>query len=211
MRKLYVIVVALIGFKAAAQTNPRLAKTIDSLYKVDQSVQLKLKELFEQSAPADSIKKQEALKNETFVRNIQIVKDIYAKYGYPTFKMIGKETSNNFFVLIQHADKDLAFQQQVLPVLDKISKKGQALRRNYAYLYDRVQRNSGGKQLYGTQLTFSPQTGLFDANNKIVYPPDLADPEHVNARRKSVGLEPIEEYYEKTAAFLGWKRPQSKN
>lgn len=146
MRKLYIIIVALIGFKAAAQTNPRLAKTIDSLYKVDQSVQLKLKELFEQSAPADSIKKQEALKNETFVRNIQIVKDIYAKYGYPTFKMIGKETSNNFFVLIQHADKDLAFQQQLLPVLDKISKKGQALRRNYAYLYDRVQRNSGGKQ-----------------------------------------------------------------
>lgn len=201
---------ALAGIKAGAQTHPQLVKTIDSIYTIDQAVQLKFKELNEQNAPVAAIQQQADLQKETFIRHVQNIKDIYAKYGYPTIKMVGEEASHNFFVIIQHADKDIEFQKQMLPVLEKLSKKGKILRKDYAYLYDRVQRNTGGKQLYGTQLTFT-KTGLFDANNKVIYPPDLADPEHVDARRKAVGLEPLEEYYEKTSEFLGWKRPKPKN
>lgn len=209
MKKLLIIIV-LIGTKVLGQTHSLLAKRIDSLYNVDQVVQLRFKELNEQNAPNDTIQKQAALQKETFIRQTIIIKDIYNTYGYPTINMVGEESSHNYFVMIQHADNDLDFQEQMLPVLDKLSKKGKAVRKDYAYLYDRVQRNRRGKQLYGTQLTFG-KNGLFDANNKIVYPPDLADPKHVNARRKSVGLEPIEEYYEKTMEFLGWKKAEPKN
>jgi len=59
-----------------------------------------------------------------------------------------------------------------------------------------VQRNTGGKQLYGTQPSYDQKGNLFDSDNKIIYPPDLADLQHVDERRKAVGLEPLAQYYE---------------
>jgi hypothetical protein len=42
----------------------------------------------------------------------------------------------------------------------------------------------------------------------FIYSKDLADPEHVDQRRKEVGLGPIEEYYESILQMLG--RPRQK-
>ncbi len=206
--RLYTLLFVFIAADASAQVNQSLTRTIDSLYDVDQAVQLKLKDLIERNAPADSQAQQTALKKETFVRQLQIVKKIYAQYGYPTIRMVGADASHHFFTLIQHGDKDPQFQLEMLPVLEKLSKKGDISRKDYAYLYDRVQRNTGGKQLYGTQLTYGKNGSLFDSNNKIAYPPDLADPENVDKRRKEMGLEPIEEYYESVLQLLG--KPRAK-
>jgi hypothetical protein len=202
------ILFILLSFTTAAQTNWPLAQTIDSLYQVDQSVQQDFSAMIRRQAPSDSLQRQDSIKNHTFVRHIAIIKAIYAQYGYPTTKLVGQEASHHFFTLIQHADKEPAFQARMLPVLDKLSKKGAISRKDYAYLYDRVQRNTGGKQLYGTQLTYNQQGSFFDSANHIQYPPDLADPQHVDTRRKAIGLEPIEQYYEKVLEMLG--RPRVK-
>ncbi len=207
--RLYTILFVFIAAEANAQVNQPLARTIDSLYDADQAVQLKYKELSEHNAPVDSLKKQDSLKKGTYICNLQIAKKIYAQYGYPTIELVGADASYHFFVLIQHADSDTRFQLEMLPVLDRLSQKGSISRKDYAYLYDRVQRNTGGKQLYGTQPTYGKDGNLFDSNNKIIYPPDLADPEHVDKRRKEVGLELIEEYYESILQLLG--RPRGKH
>lgn len=52
---------------------------------------------------------------------------------------------------------------------------------------DRVNINTGKKQVYATQLTYN--TKLCQA-----IPKPLADSATVNVRRKMVGLEPIENY-----------------
>jgi len=117
-------------------------------------------------------------------------------------------TPHHFFVLIQHADSDPQFQVAMLPVIDKQSKKGNVDRKDYAYLYDRIQRNTGGKQLYGTQLSYDKTGNLFDSNNRIIFPADLADPQHVDERRKEIGLEPLEQYYDAVLQMLG--RPRKK-
>jgi len=96
----------------------------------------------------------------------------------------------------------------MLPVIDKQSKKGNVDRKDYAYLYDRIQRNTGGKQLYGTQLSYDKTGNLFDSNNRIIFPADLADPQHVDERRKEIGLEPLEQYYDAVLQMLG--RPRKK-
>lgn len=198
-----------LSYNAQAQTNVRLGKTIDSLYDVDQAVQIRLKELSQAGAPADSVKKQDSIKKQTYMRHTSMAKRIYSKYGYPTARLVGADPSHHFFVLIQHADAEQQFQVAMLPILEKLSRKGSISRKDYAYLYDRVQRNTGGKQLYGTQLTYGPKANLFDQNDKIMYPPDLADPKHVDQRRKAVGLGPIEEYYESVLQMLC--RPRVKN
>lgn len=196
----------LLAIGVYGQKNLQLKKTIDSLYEVDQTVQMKLKTLIENKVSFDSVQMQQNIEKQTFDRHIPIIKDIFLKNGYPTDKIVGKETSNHFFLLIQHSDSDPKFQASMLPILKKYSKKGNVAKKDYAYLYDRVQRNTGGQQLYGTQLSFDNNGNLFDSTNKINYPKDLADPVNVDKRRKKVGLEPIEKYYEQTLEFLGRSR-----
>ncbi|MCY1494516.1 hypothetical protein D3C87_204200 [compost metagenome] len=210
MKEICLLIFCLFSIRTVAQENYKLAKTIDSLYEQDQSVQLKLKAMYERNAPQDSLKQQDSLKKAIYLRGAQFSKDIYGKFGYPTKKMVGEDASHHFFVLIQHADMDTSFQLAMLPILDKLSKKGDISRKDYAYLYDRVQRNTGGKQLYGTQPTYNEQGNLFDDKNNIIYPVDLADPEKVDKRRKEVGLEPIEEYYESILQMLGRPRAKTK-
>ena len=190
------------------QTNLRLKTTIDSLYEVDQNVQLKLQTLLENKVPFDSIQKQQNIEKQTFDRHIPIIKEIFLKNGYPTDKIVGKETSTHFFVLIQHSDSDPKFQASMLPVLKKYSTTGNVSKKDYAFLYDRVQRNTGGQQLYGTQPSYDDKGNLFDSSNKIIYPKDLADPANVDKRRKKVGLQPLEKYYELILETIG--RPRKK-
>ena len=190
------------------QTNLELKKTIDSLYEIDQNVQVKIKEAFDNKVKFDSIQKLQDIAKQTFDRHIPVIKDIYSRYGYPTIKLVGQEASTHYFTLIQHSDSDPKFQSSMLPTLKSLSKKGQVSKKDYAYLYDRVQRNTGGQQLYGTQLSFDNNGNLFDSSNKIIYPKDLADPNNVDKRRKKVGLKPLEKYYEETLEMLG--RPRSK-
>ena len=71
-----------------------------------------------------------------------------------------------------------------------------------------VQRNTGKKQLYGTQLSFDGKGNLFDSTNKIIVPEDLVDPENVDKRRKKMGLEPLEQYYETALKKVGRPRKE---
>jgi hypothetical protein len=202
------VLFCLIANITYGQTNLELRKTIDSLYEIDQSVQVKIKEAFDNKVKFDSIQKLQDIEMQTFTRHIPVIKDIFLNFGYPTIKMVGQVSSKNYFILIQHSDSDPKFQSSMLPTLKKLSKKGQVSITDYAYLYDRVQRNTGGLQLYGTQLSYDNKGNLFDSSNKIIYPKDLADPANVDKRRKKVGLKPIEKYYEETLEALG--RPRKK-
>jgi hypothetical protein len=164
-------------------------------------VQSRLKNAIDNKVKFDSIQKLQDIEKQTFDRHIPVIKNIYSQFGYPTIEMVGQESSTRYFILIQHADSDPKFQSSMLPTLKSLSKKGEVSIKDYAYLYDRVQRNTGGKQLYGTQLSYGKDGNLFDSLNRIIYAEDLADP-------NKVGLGPIEKYYEQVLEMLG--RPRQK-
>ena len=145
--------------------------------------------------------------------NCKRIKEIFQQQDYPGWDRVGKEASHNFWLLVQHCDSDPTFQQLVLKAMKKHiegnnADKGEIQKKDYAYLYDRVQRNTGKKQLYGTQLSFDSKGNLFDSTNKIIIPQDLADPANVDKRRAKMGLEPLEQYYEKALKMFG--RPRKK-
>ncbi len=210
MKRSIQVLIALFGLltNMTLGQNLQLKQTIDSLHSIDQHVQLALKAAFENKMPFDSIRKLEEVQNATFIRHTPVVKNIYERHGYPTEKLVGKETSSRFFTLIQHSDNDVKFQSSMLPILKKLSDKGEISSKGYAYLYDRVQRNTGGLQLYGTQLSYGNKGNLFDDSDKLIYPKDLADPPNVDKRRKEVGLSSLEDYYEEVLRQLG--RPRRK-
>lgn len=209
MKTFYFTTLFLLGqILVYGQTNLQLKSKIDSLYKVDQDVQWIIGDAIKNKVPIDSLQKLEKNRTQTFNRHIPILKDLYLKFGYPTIQSVGKESSEHYFIFILHSDSDPKFQSDMLPILKKHLKSGSVSKKDYAYLYDRVKRNTGGKQLYGTQLSFDGNGNLFDSNNKIMLPKDLADPETVDKRRKKMGLQPIEKYYEETLEAFGRPRQQ---
>ncbi len=179
----HLLFMLVFSFSLIAQESiqfPALKKQIDSLKNVDQRVQHDFINGSTENRPM-----LEKIERETFVRHTPILKDIFKKYGYPDFDKVGKESSNNFWLCVQHCDHDLKFQEEVLEAMFPAVQNKKADPKNYAYLRDRVNLNSGKAQVYGTQVTYKDRTAI---------PKELIDPESVNKRRKEVGLPPIEEY-----------------
>jgi hypothetical protein len=140
-------------------------------------------------------------KEENTLSNVEIMKrmklsdsldyfcvyDIFIQYGFPGYDIAGTEGSNNFWVLAQHQDKHVGFQDSVLAKMKIAVDAKKASAGNYAYLVDRVKINSGELQVYGTQMTLN-------ADSTSYSPKPIIAPEKVNDRRRSVGLGTIESY-----------------
>ena len=129
----------------------------------------------------------EAKKDSIFRANQKRAEEILEEVGYPGIDRVGPSGESNFWVIAQHADFDPDFQKSVLALMEPEVKKGNASPRNYAYLTDRLRKNTGEKQLYGTQVDYNFITGE-------AFPLATEDPENLNSRRAEVGLEPIEDY-----------------
>ena len=121
-------------------------------------------------------------------KNTSVLKTIIKKIGFPTIKMVGTKASKGAWLIVQHADKDLSFQKQVLKQLRMLYEKNPKSICNLAipYLTDRVLVNSHKKQIYGSQLHLLK-------NGKLVVQP-IQNKKQVNILRAKWDLQPIEEY-----------------
>lgn len=115
-------------------------------------------------------------------RNTERMKEIVAEIGWPTISKVGKGGAEHAWLLVQHADHDVAFQEHCLQLMkDSIDDVDPV---DVAYLEDRVRVNQGKGQLYGTQFT--------QENNQHI-PRTIEDEEHVDERRTALGMDPLAE------------------
>jgi len=123
---------------------------------------------------------------EVDVRNTARMKEIVADIGWPTTSKVGPEGASNAWLLVQHADHDVDFQEYCLGLMKEAS-PADVDKTDIAYLEDRVRVNRGRGQLYGTQFR--------QENNKHV-PRPIEDEENVDARRAALGMGPLSEQVE---------------
>lgn len=128
-----------------------------------------------------------AFKDSIYKAHEQRLKEMVDIYGFVGFDLAGKEGSHNFWLMIQHADHDPAFQLEVLEKMKVQVDNNNADPRNYGFLVDRVNLNLGKPQVYGTQVNYNLELAQ-------AFPKHLKDSANVNERRKSIGLEPLEDY-----------------
>ncbi|RKF19371.1 hypothetical protein D6851_13050 [Altericroceibacterium spongiae] len=119
--------------------------------------------------------------------NTTWLKQVVQQQGWPTISRVGKQAAGNAWLLAQHADRDPAFQLQVLRLMEPLMENGEVSSRHYAYLYDRVMLKLTGTQTYATQVTCK--------DGKYI-PLPLKDKAAMPDLRRSVGLEPFETYLE---------------
>jgi len=153
--------------------NPTLQREIERLFKTDQAIRSP------GGKPWD-LKKLAATDRADGVT----AHTIFAKYGLPTFALVGPQAAQDFDAVIQH--QPLAFQKQVLPQMEADVAAGQVSSESYAMLLDRVESSSGQPQTYGENFVCAP-------DGKIK-PPPIADPGQVDRRRAKLGLMPLAVY-----------------
>lgn len=132
-----------------------------------------------------------AIVHETDSLNLLFIKRVITQQGFPGISQVGQPASDAAFLLVQHADKDIAFQKMVLEQMEKLLVTKDVTTSNYAYLYDRIMVKEHGKQYYGTQFR--------NISKGELYPID--DKEHVDERRRKLGLSTLAEYLKSTGTF----------
>ncbi|WP_146009593.1 DUF6624 domain-containing protein [Deinococcus planocerae] len=109
----------------------------------------------------------------------RLLREIIAAHGWPGRSLVGEDGATAAWLLAQHSP-DLAFQRGVLDVL-QAQPEGEVAPEHAAYLHDRICVREGRPQRYGTQV--QPDGTPFPL-----------EPGDVDARRASVGLEPLAVY-----------------
>ncbi len=129
-------------------------------------------------------KEMEALHN----KHAEILSEIIDEIGYPSVDKVGKKANEAAWLVIQHSIGQPEFMKKCAVLLEKAVAENQADAKQLAYLSDRIAGFEGRPQLYGTQFDW-------DASGEM-NPKLFDDFEKVNERRKSVGLNSLEEQTE---------------
>ncbi|MFD2589169.1 DUF6624 domain-containing protein [Croceitalea marina] len=121
-------------------------------------------------------------------RNAEILNEIIDTIGYPTIDKVGKEASESAWLVIQHSIGQPNFMRKCKKLLEIVVNEKKANPMNLVYLTDRIASFEEKPQLFGTQFDW-------DENGQLS-PKPFDDLTKVNRRRKSIGLNTLEEQTE---------------
>lgn len=120
--------------------------------------------------------------------NADRLETIIDRIGYPTVDQVGPAASEAAWLVIQHSIGRPDFMRKCATLLAKAVGEQRANPVNLAYLSDRIAVFEGRSQLYGTQFDW-------DEDGEM-RPQAYDDLSAVNRRRKSIGLNTLEEQTE---------------
>ncbi|PTB97256.1 hypothetical protein C9994_03800 [Marivirga lumbricoides] len=118
-------------------------------------------------------------------KNAKTLNEIIDIIGYPTVHKVGKEANEATWLIIQHSIGQPNFMKKCAKLLEIAVHQNKSNSKNLAYLTDRIAVFENKPQLYGTQFDW-------DENGELS-PNIFDDLKEVNQRRKSIGLNSIEE------------------
>lgn len=139
------------------------------------------------------------IENETSLATVEEIdrqttarmKELVAALGWPGRTLVGENGAHAAWLLVQHADRDLAFQRHCLALMGPLIATGEVSAIDHAYLYDRVAVAESRPQRFGTQ--FGPDRE----------PRPIEDSQDVDARREALGLCSMAEYREEMLKMYG--------
>lgn len=183
MKHLLITLLTVVSLNAAEITHPELRKELLAAAKADQDIRRQL--IAKGMKNPDQSLLLKMLMHD--MKHQASLKAIIAEHGWPTRKMVGANGVQAAFLILQHANRDAAFQKSMLPALKKSYETGDIRGNQIALLTDRILVGEGKPQLYGTQANMVDGKPVF---NKI------KDPENLDQRRAELGLQPHAKYKE---------------
>jgi len=117
--------------------------------------------------------------------NARWLASVVATHGWPLRSVVGAEAAQAAFLIVQHAAHDTTFQVAMLQELAGAVDRREADGESLALLTDRVARQRGLPQVYGTQADLR--------DGRVVVDP-IADSAGVDHRRAKLGMLPLAAY-----------------
>ena len=117
---------------------------------------------------------------------------ILAEHGWPGRSLVGDDGSAAAALVLQHAILDPELMRGAETLLRRAVDAGEAEPKAWALLVDRIRSFEARPQLYGTQYDWD------DAGNLSPLP--IEDAQRVDERRRSVGLDTLEQNTERLRA-----------
>jgi len=143
--------------QSQSQSNEVVAQDLEALR--DELLQMAdAEQVLRRKVFIDGVRDEETLLSvvELDHQNTERMKEIVAAIGWPTISKVGEEASKAAWLLVQHADRDVAFQEYCLMLMKVAAFTGDVSPGDLRYLTDRVQINKGLPQVYGTQAVPPP-------------------------------------------------------
>jgi uncharacterized protein len=125
-------------------------------------------------------------------QNTEWLEKMVDTYGWPGRALVGAEAAGAAWLLVQHADANVAFQKRCLKLMNE-APEGDVRPQYIAYLTDRILVHEGKAQVYGTQA---------GGQGSALKLSPIADQANVDKRRAQVGLPPLDEYVKTMRAQL---------
>lgn len=116
-------------------------------------------------------------------RNAERLSALLGTDGWPGTSRVGDDGAEAAWLIAQHAIGEPELQRRCLHLLEDAAARGEVPAWQAAMLDDRIRMFEGRPQRYGTQLV-PDEFG-------VPQPYTIEDPEHVEDRRRAVGLEPL--------------------
>ncbi len=127
-------------------------------------------------------------------KSARYLKDLLDGYDWVDIPRFSRPISQHAWILVQHSDDDVDLQRLALSRMEPYLNSGGVLKRNYAYLWDRVAVNSGALQRYGTQPDWA------SCSNGMLALMPIEDPENVDLRRGEMQMGPAQNDLQKMSA-----------
>jgi hypothetical protein len=185
--------------------DPKLRKYLLARTAEDQETRKQWIRLMGRPAQSEDAKKQIDLAiarlKEVDRKNLAWMKEVVNRLGWPGKTLVGADGVQAAWLLVQHADSDVAFQKRCLVLIVAAVKKGEATPENMAYLTDRVRVAEKKKQVYGTQF--------HDVDGRQ-QPYPIEDEANLDRRRNEAGLLPMAEYRKLIDEIYGPKPAEKK-
>jgi uncharacterized protein DUF6624/uncharacterized protein DUF4135 len=113
------------------------------------------------------------------------LRDVIRKHGWPGHGLVGKHAADAACQLVQHLEDQVDFQKECLGLIRAAAAAGDVPWRQVAYLTDTICLNEDRPQVYGTK---------FRNEGGTLVPCPIEQPDEVDERRKSMGMEPLNHY-----------------
>ncbi|HVE59358.1 MAG TPA: DUF6624 domain-containing protein [Pyrinomonadaceae bacterium] len=186
MRLILILILVCAGL-CTAQTNPALRDELLKMRETDQQAR-------EQCAKGNGDEQVKCLA-ETLEKidkpNTARLEEIFNTQGFPTAKEVGKDGVEAFLLILQHAP-DEALRQKCLKPVKKAFKRKEITPSEFAGYVDRLLVRQNKPQIYGSNFDFKEGRLVMSA---------VKDRKNLDARRRKIGLPPIEEYAKKLKEF----------
>lgn len=134
-----------------------------------------------------------------YSRSVRL-REIIARYGWPASDLVGRDGAEAAWLIAQHSDFDVDFQERAAALMRSAVAAGTADPTDLAYLEDRVAVNRGRPQRYGSQVRCR------DGRPDPATP--LADPAAVDRLRAQVGLGALAEYHRELALMCSQEQAE---